>query len=375
MNYRVAAALVLVVLCTTAALADPRDDTEEFAGALVAHGWPDLAEDVLARAARERSLTWGEEAMASAAHLAVLEEAAKKVEDPFWRMEALLDVLVQANTFVGRFEGTTATETWKTELPQLHDYIGEAIVVAIRKSQDAGVTEALQTRGEAIFARVEKDVKAREAEAKANYEKEPDNIDREFAYQAASYSVCRTLYLHSLLYARGSDKRNEMVEAALKAYEEFDLNFTDSIFNIYAAIDAGNCLKDLGKTKEALDSLDRAIRVRECYGEKDEKTGRWPIESRDIADIVAYAMFQKMLVLKDMKKTAEMIAVAEDYDASTPAPWEAPSCINIYRELAEAKLAGGDTKACLDIAAKMQEVDPNGYGGLVGRELLGRIAK
>lgn len=50
------------------------------------------------------------------------------------------------------------------------------------------------------------------------------------------------------------------------------------------------------------------------------------------------------------------------------------SCIGIYRELAEAKLAGGDAKTCLGIAARMREIDPNGYGGVVGRELLGRIA-
>ena len=375
MNGRVLVASVLVAACGTAAFADPPDDTGELAEALIAQGWPDLAEDLLARAAQERPLNWSEEAIAASAHLVTLEKAASEIDDPYWRKEALLDLLAQTETFVGRFHGTTAAETRKSDLPLLVEEIFEAIVAAIRRSPDAEVTDTLRTQGEAFFARTDQDGMAREAEAKANCEKDPDDPDREFAYEAASYNVCRTLYLRSLLHPFGSDKRNEMIETALKAYGEFDLKFTDSIFNIYAAIDTGNCLKDLGKPKEALDHLDRAIQVRECYGEKDEKTGRWPIGSRDVADVVAYGMFQKMLVLKDMKRTAEMIAVAEDYDTSMPAPWETQSCISIYRELAEAKLAGGDTKACLDIAAKMQEIDPDGYGGVAGRELLGRIAR
>src|SRR5262245_2383773 len=125
MNCRVLAAFVLAAASATVAFASPADDTEELAEALIAQCWPDLAEDLLARAARERSLTWSEEAVAASAHLATLELAASAIEDPFWRKEALLDVLGQTDTFVGRFEGTRAAATRKRGLPDLVAATGE----------------------------------------------------------------------------------------------------------------------------------------------------------------------------------------------------------------------------------------------------------
>ena len=370
---RLLTAALVVSLPALAAAQDAsvlnKKDDIDFAKALVEKGYPDLAERLLA--VIEKSGTGGGEAGPTAAliRLDVAQDAAGKIDDLVKRIDALVKVLDDKIKFADANRGKAAAEDCRNRLPDLYGAIIEAITSAIRKEVDV---DRLRGVGQKLCEQAEEAAKARVAEAKAGFDKDQENADAEYVYAGASYNYCRTLYLHSLLYTQGSGKRNEVAEAALKEYGEFDLNFTDTIFNIYAAIDTGLILKDLNKDKEAIESLDLAIRVRESYGDKDKKTGRWPIGARDVADIVAYGILQKMIVLKELKKLDEMIATAEDYDATIPEPWDTQSCVNIYKELAEARLTKGDTKGCLDIANKMLEVDPNGYGGIVGRDLKDR---
>jgi tetratricopeptide (TPR) repeat protein len=315
MNCRVLAAFVLVATCRTAAFAAPPDDTGELAEALIAQGWPDLAEDLLARAARDRPLTWSEEATTASAHLATLETAAKGIEDPFWRKEALLDLLAQTDTFVGRFEGTPAADTRKSEIPQLVTDIAEAIVDAIRRSQDAGATEVLQTQAESVFARAEKEVKAR-IDLLAAAENRDE--DQEWALMAVRYDHARLLYLHATVLPRDSARREELCTAALREYEEFDLDYTDTIFNVYADIDMGLCLRELGKNDAALAKFDRAIAVRESWGPRDPTTKRFPIPSQDVVDLVGYAMLEKARLLSDLGRAEEAAEVNQDRLTSLP---------------------------------------------------------
>jgi tetratricopeptide (TPR) repeat protein len=315
MNCRVLAAFVLVAACSTVALAAPPDDTDEFAEALIAQGWPDLAEDLLARVARERPLTRSEEAIAASAHLATLEKAAKEIEDPYWRKEALLDLLAQTDTFLGRFEGTTAAQTRKSDLHRLVMDIGEAILAAIGKSQDEGATEALQVQAESVIARAEKEVKAR-IDLLAAAENRDE--DEEWALMGAEYDGARLVYLHATVFPRDSARRKELCEAALREYEEFDLNYTDSIFNVYACIDMGLCLRELRKTDAALEQFDRAIGTREAWGPRDPVTKRFPIPSQDIVDLVAYAMLEKARHLSDLGRAEEAAEVDQDRLTSLP---------------------------------------------------------
>jgi tetratricopeptide (TPR) repeat protein len=319
MNCRVLAAFVLVAACRTAAFAAPPDDTDALAEALIAHGWPDLAEDLLARAARERPLTWSEEAIAESARLATLETAAKAIEDPYWRKEALLDVLAQTDTFVGRFEGTTAAETRKSDLPQLVTDIAEAIVDAIRRSQDAGATEALQTQAESVFARAEREVKARIDGLAAAEDR--DEVE-DWPLMGARYDHARLLYLHATVLPRDAARRKVLCAAALVEYEEFDREYTDTILSFYAALDMGLCLRELGRTDAALAQFDRAIDVRESWGPRDPVTKRFPIPSQDVVDLVGYAMFQKARLLSDLGRAAEAAEVNQDRLTSLPDPSE-----------------------------------------------------
>jgi tetratricopeptide (TPR) repeat protein len=372
MNCRVLAAFVLVIACRTAAFAAPPDDTGELAEGLIAQGWPDLAQDLLARAARERALTWSEEAITASAHLVTLETAAKGIEDPLWRKEALLDLLAQTDTFVGRFEGTTAAATRRSDLPDLVADIGEAIVAAIRMSQDAGATEALRIQGESIFARAEKEVKAR-IDLLAAAENRDE--DQDFGLMAAQYNHARLLYLHATVFPRDSARRKELCAAALGEYEEFDLEYADTIFNIYAYVDMGLCLRELGKTDAALAQFDQAIAVRESWGPMDER-GHWPIpaEAGDVVDLVCYATAEKMIELREQKKLDDVVKTGRDWFASMPKPFSAPSSMALAWELGNAQLATGDASGAAATAQSMIDEDPDGFGAELGRELLGRIA-
>lgn len=372
MNHRVLAALVLVVACRTAALAAPVDDTEDLAEALIAQGWPDLAEDLLVRTAQERDLTWSEEAIAASAHLQTLEMAANAIEDPYWRKEALIDVLGQTDTFVGRFAGTPVAEARRNFLPDLISAIGDSILAAIAKSQDPAAIAVLRDQGESIFGRAEKDAKARIDLLAAA---EGRDEDQEYALEGARFNHPRLVYLHSLLFPHGSERRKELCTAALAEYDEFDRDFTDTIFNVYAWVDMGLCLWELGKTDAALERFDQAIATRESWGPADQ-AGVWPVpeDAAGIADIICYAMLQKMLLLRDLARPKDVVAAGKDWFASMTAPFAPTSSMLLAKVLAEAQAATGDVQGAVATAQSMIREDPNGWGGSVGRELLARIA-
>lgn len=373
MNCRVLVALVLVAAGPAAAFADPADDADDLAEALIAQGWPDLAEDLLARTARERQVTWSEEAITASAHLATLETSARAIGDPFWRKEALLDLLAQTDTYVGRFAGTSAAETRKRDLPQLCMEIGETIVAAMKNALDAGAIEALRAQGETVLARAETAMRAR-IDVLAAAERRSEEED--FALMADRYNRARTVYLHAMLFPRQAERRKELCEAALKEFEEFDLEYADTLLNVYVCVDMGLCLRELDKTKEALAKFDEAIQVREAWGAKTDE-GLWPIpaDSQCIADIVCYAMLQKMYLLRDEKKLAEVVAVGREWFGSMKTPFVAPSSMHLAWELGSAQLAGGDAKGARATAESMIREDPDGVGGTWGRELLGAAGK
>lgn len=373
MNCRVLVAIVLAAACRTAAFAALPDDTDDLAEALIAQGWPDLAEDLLARTARERGLTWDEEAAAAAAHLTVLDEAARKIEDPYWRKEALLDLLAQTDTFLGRFQGTTAATQRRSELPQLCTDIGDAIVGAIRKSQDADATESLRAQGETVFARAESEAKAR-VDVLAAAENRDEEQD--YGLMAARYNHARLPYLHAMLFPRDSARRKELCTTALKEYEEFELDYggdEPSILAFYAYVDCGLCLEETGAPDEAIKSFEKTIALRESWGPKDDN-GVWPMpaETDGVIDLVCYAVLQKVIVLREQKKPDEVVKTGRDWFASMPKPFAAPNSMVLAWELANAQFATGDAKGAAATAESMIREDPDGIGGAWGREILAR---
>lgn len=384
MNRRLAATGLLLLLPALSFADGPTEkvlnkkDDIEFAKSLVANGYPDLAERLLGVVEKTGGAASGAEAKAviELIKLDIAQEAALKIEDPVKRKDELVKVLAAKEKFIETYKGTQASEDCRNGLPDLYGTIGETIANAIKKLKDEKQLEALRSEGDAIFLRAEAASKQRIEELKAI----PDRDDEaEFKLQAAYYNYARTLYLHSLIFSPGSGKRIELCNAALTEYGEFELNYTETLLNIYASIDTGLCLKEIGKPAEAVASIDQAISVRESWGEKQKVVGPdnkpklvWPVGDRSIVDIVCYGMLQKMLILKEMKKQADVIAVGQDYFDSTQEPWDSPSSMAVAREVADAQYATGDAKGSIETGKEMIKVDPAGLGGVWGREVVDR---
>lgn len=337
-----------------------------FADALVENGYPDLAERFLTVV--EKKGAGGAEAAASIRkiRLNVAQELASKLDDMVKRKEALVKVLGEKVKFISEAKGTLAAEDVRNMLPDLYNLIGETLAAAIKKEKDPDVLEALRKEADAIFQAAEQSMRERVTELKAI---DPRSEDDETRLQAAEYNVARTIYFHAQVFPVGSAKRADLCNAAIKEYQEYDLNYNDSLFNFYGYIDTGLCYKELGKPDDAVSMFDSAIKVREYYGEQEK--GVYPIP-REIVDLVCYAMLQKMVLFREQKQAAKIIPVGKEFFATTPEPWASQQSMAVAKEMAEAQLATGDLKGAAETAKTMIDVDPNGYGGQLGRDIRDR---
>jgi hypothetical protein len=350
-----------------------RDDVE-FAQALRENGYADLAKKLLAVLAAKGGAGADAKSAVGAIELDIRQEDARKIEDPVKRKEDLVKLLRDKQKFITDNPGTASAEEMRNTLPELYNLIGESFSSAIKKETDEKKIESLRTEGDGIFMQAEADIQTRIDELKAlNPAVDSEDYAR---LRAARYNQPHLRYFHSLLYSPGSGKRKELCEKAAMEYEEFDLDFYSDdapLIIYYAYVDLGLCLKEMGKNKEAIDSLEKAIALRQSYGEQG-KDGKWPIPAaaNDIVDIVCYATLQKMNLQKDAKDLKEVVATGRDYFSTMPTPFAAGMSMHVAKSLAEAQLEVGDGKGATDTAKLMTEEDPVGLGGAWGRDILDR---
>jgi tetratricopeptide (TPR) repeat protein len=367
----IAAGLVLVAPALAFAqdekiLSGNAKDDAAFADALVEKGYADLADKLLVMLDKKGGSPETAAAIKKV-RLNALQDAAMKTDDLVKRKDALVKVLAEKLKFVDEAKGTVAAQDIHNTLPDLYDLIGQTLNSAMKKEKDQKVLEALSREGDDLFTKSEALIQARIEELK-KIEQRTD--EEEFNYQATRYNYARTLFFHAQVFAAGSGRRSELMNQAIHEYEEFDLEFADSIFNQYGYIDTGNCYKDLGKTKDALASFDSVIRLREGF-EQDAKTGQYLVSS-DAGNLVCYAMLQKMVLLKELKQHADVVAVGKDYFATIVEPWESPQSMAVADMLGNAQVDSGDTKGATDTAAGMKKQDPNGVGGYLAGLILER---
>ena len=276
--------------------------------------------------------------------LDVAQDEAAKIEDLVRRKDALVKVLRDKETFVAEYKGTPAAEDARNELPDLYALLGETFVAAIKREKDDKAIDVLRVEGDAIFVRAEQSLQKRMDELKPLVG--DDRNDDYARYRAARYNHAHTLYFHALLFAPGSARRVALCNTAIDEYTEFDLDFhteEEDALIYYAYMDAGLCLKEIGKPDEAIASFEQTIELRDAWGPRDETTGVFPIpaNARDTVDLVCYAMLQKALVLRGQKKIEKAVEVASDYFKSVPTPFDAASAMALAKQLAEAQLAVG----------------------------------
>jgi len=353
-----------------------RDDFE-FAQGLNDEGYQDLALSLLRLVEEQGGAV--EPGLFRRTRLDWAQDDASQIDDPIRRRDALVAVLHGKQRFVDDFKETPEADRVGDAMPELLNLIGETFIVAIKSESDERTIEALRTEGDGIFMQADAALQSRIDALKALT---PALYTDDYArLRAARYNQPHLRYYQALLYAPGSAKRTELCEKAAMEYEEFDRDYNSDdapMIIYYAYVDLGLCLKELGKNKEAIESLDKVICLRESYGDADETTGVLPIpsEANDIVDLICYSVFQKVRVLSDSNQVAAAVAAAKDYFATIPEPFDARSSLLLARALGDAQLDLGDAKGAADTARRMIRVDwYTGVAAQWGRDLLERAEK
>lgn len=345
---------------------DGRDDVE-FARALGREGYPDLAKTLLGAVRRSGRGAAEADLAERAIDLRAQFAAARLVADPASRFERLVAVVEGMESFASGAAGTPDAEQTRDCLQDAYASLADSVAAAVARAPGAAAAGALREKAVAFFLRAETAAKARIDAAK----NVADPADEWWELSSAEFAYARLLYRHAFVLPAGSPDRASLCEAALAAFDEFELDAEGvSLLTVHAAIDAGVCLAEIGRSGEALASYDRAIAVREQFGPRDTRSGVFPVGDREIAALVCHATLQKMLLLRAMKRTGDVVSTGRDYFASVPRPLEAPAAPAVATEFGDALCAAGDRAGLAEFSRMLVAAGPDGAWGRMGRRLV-----
>jgi tetratricopeptide (TPR) repeat protein len=341
----------------------PEDDIA-FARGLGDKGFPELAGRALDVVGRTTGVD--DPVLRADIQFAAVRAAVAEAADPIARKEALFRAMGEAKRFIEAFPRTPYAD-------RAADWLRKACVELGSLLLEEDAPETYRAAGEPIFEFVEEQTSRHIAALRA-IEEQTDEQRYELWVTEVIHPML--LLFHARLLPAGSAERRELCRRALDEFDESDLNGPgEVILAYYAAVDSALCLAELGRLDEALRRFDLPISLRESYGERDPKTGRFPIPDAagDVVDLVGQATLQKMRVFLAAKKPADAVAAGRDWFASMPDPWAALSSMRLAKTYAELLIVAGDVKTAAALADEMVSRDPSGVGGRWGRELRDRV--
>jgi len=361
-----------------------KDDTD-FALELDRAGFGDLAQEICKAI---ENIAGGDPEKRAAAELLRINLQVGEVQrerDPKKRVWRLLDIVKAKEEFGDRNKGTKLGDEVVATLPDLYRVVGESVAAAIQIEEDPAQSAKLRTEGTELFKRSERALnqKLSELENQAatgakeeltiddllNDEASGDSTDPNERIKAQTlYSLFRTYYFHAILLEPADADRAMLFERSLKSFQEFQFDFGSDLRCYEGFVYEGLCHDGLGKSAEAIGSFDSAIRVRENFDKGGG--GVWQLP-KEVADVVSWAVVQKMLVLSKGGDEKGAIAAADDFLAATPDPFTTMKGLAVLANKADACARLGDQPGLESAAKKLIEVDPRGAGGEKGRSLLG----
>ncbi len=344
-----------------------------FAQSLLKAGYPDLASQLCELLQRKGNLEPEEAVGVRALYLDLRLDLALKESDLLKRKDLLTTILQEKEDLIRQYAGRKVAQDATASLPEIYQKLGETISVAIQKEKDPAVIAQLQKDGADTFKAAEQKLEARIEDLKqALSESTSANPALEDQLVAARYNLPRTYYFHALLFGKSDTlSRDTLLDQAITLFQEFGLDYSDRLFYFEGLVYEGLCSKEKGAVEDALLAFDDAIRLRELYGERDGR-GLWPMEPV-AADLVSWAILQKMEFLNELGRTQEAIDTAKDFWNTTHSPQETRYGLAVLAARAEAHLKLGDTKSAGEMAEKLVEYDPRGPWGGTGREIQGRL--
>ncbi len=371
MHVRWIAASVFVAMSSTALAQSPAvlgKDDPAFAAALRRFGYYDLASRLLETIEKAGSLDPDQAINAKALHLDLRLDLAQREPDAAKRIELLKGILTEKESLVEQYKGRPVADEARNSLPDVYRVMGDAVTAAISRETDPAKVADLQKTGSEMYTRAEDSLRTRIQQL--NEGGNPDSPEVQNQLLAARYNLPRTQYFHALLYNKEEFRRKDLLNQAIKGFQEFGLDFGDDLHAYEGQVLEGLCHKELGELDVAKSAFSDAFHFPAKYMDKDTK-GNYPL-SKDMADTVSEACLQWMNLLIEQKDGAGAVALAKEYMDTTPGALEARRGLAILAAMGDAYLALDDTKAANDVADKLVEADKGGFYGAKGREIQGR---
>ncbi|MCY2961546.1 MAG: hypothetical protein NTY35_15390 [Planctomycetota bacterium] len=371
--------IAVSVFCAFAGLAQGQSaavlgrSDADYASALLRGGYTDLAEKLCTLLQTQGNLPPEEAAGVKALHLDLRLDLALRENDLIKRKDLLTTILQEKEDVVRQYAGRKVADDTGASLPEVYQKLGETISRAIQKEKDPALIGQLQKEGGDVFKAAESKLAARITELNDLIaEATTPNPKLDEALIAARYNLPRTRYFHALLFGKSdTTSRDVHLDDAIKGFQEFGLDYGDTLFYYEGLIYEGLCYKEKEIWADAFQAFDDAIALRDGYDldGKGVYAGMGPYE----ADLVSWGVLQKVNLLNERGMAAEAIAEAKSFFDTTPTPDEARHGLAIRAALAEAYLKAGDVKNAGAQADKLVEADPRGPWGAAGREIQGKL--
>jgi tetratricopeptide (TPR) repeat protein len=286
------------------------------------------------------------------------------------RAEALRTVIEEASAFQKQYGRASVAEVVRSNLSNLYREYAGSLNAAVASEQDPGRRAALIEQGEQVFGEGERMLGERIERFYEQLEQGSGNLAyAERQLLASRFSLPRMEYLHSQLYAEGSPEREQRLETALEQFRDFGFDYPDTIQNYQGIIYQGLCHEALGVFEDALIDYEDAVALRELFLEENGMFLVGPEE----ADLISGASLQRVKLLTRLGRNAEAIAAADDFLDTIPDAIRSSSGPEVLAAKAQAEIDMGDFTAASASAQALVDLDPQGWAGRTGRDLMGRM--
>ena len=344
-------------------------DNAEFAQRLHEHNYTELA-DGLCRTIRENNPSNNDLLEIEALSFELEVEVIRRDPDLISRKNALRSVIDRENTFLGENARHRVAEGLRSRLPNLYLEYVATLAAALEGEEDAEQRAALVQEAEEVLAEAEQSLRERIERFTAQIDEGAGNTAyAERQLQSARFSLARMDYNHALLYAEGAPEREERLEAALDGFQDFGFDYADTLQNYQGIIYQGLCHEALGLTDDALVDFEDAVALREQFLFED---GLYQV-GPDEADLISGATLCRVELLSRLKQHAEAAAAAADFLETIPDALASSSGPQVLAAKARAEIGAGDVSAASASAQALVEIDPRGWAGRTGREILGGL--
>lgn len=252
------------------------------------------------------------------------------------------------------------------ELIDQYRLLADAMTAVLAQETDATAQATARKEVDQQFEAFEKELKDKAAATdKLRDENKPGT---ELPFLVSTYGLGRVYYYHALLFPPDDYGGKKLIEKSLAVLEDFDLEFGDSFAAFEAKLTTALCQARLGDVNTAIEVCNDAIALRTRF-DKD-KNGVYQVD-RNAADVIAAAVLQKTLFLKDLKEHSKILDATKDYLHSIPKPLEAPQGPNVLAAQAEAQMELGDSEGASQSAQKLVEL--GGNAAARGQQLLSNL--